>query len=118
MGPPVPPVSAALVPPAAPSPPDAAADASPGKDASSQEKRHKEPTDEEEKEKKSWIEIELVDEDKNPIPGERYKVTLPDGKTVAEGTLDENGFARVDGIDPGSCKITFPKLDKEAWEKA
>ncbi|HEX9911265.1 MAG TPA: hypothetical protein VGA86_10285 [Desulfatiglandales bacterium] len=115
-GPPVAPASAALVPPAAPSPPDAAADASPGKDASSQEKRHKEST-EEENEKKSWVEIELVDEENNPISGERYKITLPDGKTVAEGTLDENGFARVDGIDPGTCKITFPRLDKEAWEK-
>jgi len=114
-GPPVAPASAALVPPAAPSPPDAAADASPGKDESSQEKRHKESTDEEEK-KKSWIEIELVDEEGNPVPGERYKVTLPDGKTVAEGTLDEKGFARVDGIDPGTCQVTFPNVDKDAWE--
>ncbi len=115
-GPPVAPASAALVPPAAPSPPDGAADASPGKDASSQEKRHKEPTDEEEG-KKSWIEIELVDEDDNPVPGEKYKVTLPDGKTVAEGTLDEMGYAKISGIDPGTCKITFPTLDKDAWEK-
>ncbi|MDI7259571.1 MAG: hypothetical protein QME90_06595, partial [Thermodesulfobacteriota bacterium] len=117
-GPPVAPAAASLVPPVAPSPPDAAADAVPGKDVSSQEKRHKDPTDEEEKDKKSWIEIELFDEEDNPVPGERYKVTLPDGKTVAEGTLDEKGFARVDGIDPGSCKITFPNLDKDAWEKA
>jgi len=106
-GPPVAPASSALVPPAPPVEPAMAASASPG------EERHK--SDEE---KKSWIEIELVDEDDNPIPGERYKVTLPDGKTVAEGTLDENGFARVDGIDPGNCKITFPSLDKDAWEKA
>jgi type VI secretion system secreted protein VgrG len=95
-----------------------AADAVPGKDAAYQAPSHKEPTDEDEKKKKSWIEIELVDEDNNPIPGERYKVTLPDGKTLAEGTLDPNGFARVNGIDPGSCKITFPNLDKDAWEKA
>ncbi len=117
-GPPVAPAVSSLVPPTAPSPPDAAADASPGKDVSSQEKRHKEPEEEEEKEKKSWIEIELVDEEDNPVPGEKYKVILPDGKTVAEGTLDEKGFARVEGIDPGTCKITFPNLDKDAWEKA
>jgi len=116
-GPPVAPASAALVPPAPPSPPDGAADASPGKDTSSQEKRHKDSTDEEE-DKKSWVEIELVDEDDNPVPGEKYKVTLPDGKTVAEGTLDEVGYAKVSGIDPGTCKITFPTLDKDAWEKA
>lgn len=117
-GPPVAPASSALVPPAPPFPPNAATAASPGRDVSSQEQRHKEPEDEEEKEKKSWIEIELVDEENNPVPGERYKVILPDGKTVAEGTLDEKGFARIEGIDPGTCKITFPNLDKDAWEKA
>src|SRR5262245_36502975 len=67
--------------------------------------------------RKSWIEIELVDEEDQPVPGEKYKITLPD-ETVAEGTLDDKGFARVDGIEPGSCKITFPELDKDAWEKA
>ena len=104
-----------------PSPPLIAADAAdsvPGKDVTYQAPSHKVPTEEEKQKKKSWIEIELVDEDDNPIPGERYKVTLPDGRTVAEGTLDENGFARVDGIDPGTCKITFPRLDKDAWKKA
>lgn len=66
-----------------------------------------------------WIEIELVDEEDNPVPGERYEITLPDGETVAKGTLDENGFARVDGIeDPGNCQVTFPELDREAWEPA
>ena len=38
------------------------------------------------------------------------------GATLAEGTLDDKGFARVDGIDPGSCKVTFPKLDKTVWK--
>ena len=27
-------------------------------------------------------------------------------------------FARIEGIEPGTCKVTFPRLDKEAWEKA
>ena len=67
--------------------------------------------------KKSWIEIELVDEDDKPIPGEKYKITMPDG-SAKTGTLDENGFARVEGIDPGTCNVTFPNLDKDAWEKA
>ena len=68
-------------------------------------------------EKTSWIEIELIDEADEPVPGERYEIELPDG-SIAKGTLDQNGFARVDGIDPGTCKVTFPELDKEAWEKA
>ncbi len=66
--------------------------------------------------KKSWIEIELVDKQGKPVAGEPYKVTLPDGETVAEGTLDEKGQARVDGIEPGSCKVTFPRLEKQAWK--
>jgi type VI secretion system secreted protein VgrG len=74
------------------------------------------PNAEENKDKKHWIEIELLDEDGNPVPGEPYKITLPDGTTVADGTLDDKGFARVDNIDPGTCKVTFPNLDKEAWE--
>ena len=86
-----------------------------GKYGSVQVKPHN-PT-EEEIEEKSWIEIEMVDEEDEPVPGEKYKITLPDD-SVAEGTLDNNGFARVDGIDPGTCKIAFPDLDQEAWEKA
>ena len=68
--------------------------------------------------KKSWIEIVMVDEERNPVPGMAYAITLPDGETVAGGTLDEKGFARVDGIDPGTCQICFPTLDKDAWKKA
>ena len=73
--------------------------------------------EQQEKKKKSWIEIVLVDEEDDPVPGERYEITLPD-KTVKKGTLDQNGFARVDGIDPGNCEITFPRLDKGVWERA
>ena len=69
-------------------------------------------------EKKGWIEIVLVDEDNNPVPGETYQITLPDGATVAAGTLDDKGFARLEGIDSGTCKITFPELDKDAWDKS
>lgn len=69
------------------------------------------------KKKTSWIEIELKDDDGKPVPGERYRVTLPDGKTLAEGTTDENGYAKVSNIDPGSCKVTFPRLDKSSWKK-
>jgi len=74
------------------------------------------PNDPENQKKKSWIEIQLFDEEGNPVPGEPYKVTLPDGTTVADGTLDDKGFARVDNIDPGTCQVTFPNLDKDAWE--
>src|ERR1700733_2695586 len=66
-------------------------------------------------EKTHWIEIELVDENGSPVPGEEYRITLPDGSTVASGTLDGKGKARIEGIDSGSCKVTFPNWDKSAW---
>lgn len=69
------------------------------------------------KQKKSWIEIELVDEESQPVAGEAYRIELPDG-SVAEGALDGKGFARVEGIVPGTCQITFPNLDEAAWRRA
>jgi hypothetical protein len=88
-----------------------------GKYGAVQSKPAKPPqTKEEKQEKNSWIEIEMVDEDNKPVTGEAYRITLSDG-SVAEGTLDEKGFARIDGIEPGTCEITYPNLDKEAWEK-
>jgi type VI secretion system secreted protein VgrG len=76
---------------------------------------HKPPvTEEEEQKKTSWIAIKVVDEEGFPVAGEPYKVILPD-ETVAEGTTDDKGCARVNGIEPGSCTITFPKRDASAW---
>lgn len=69
------------------------------------------------KDKKSWIEIKLVDEHGEPVRGERYRVILPDGSTIAEGTTNEKGEARVTNIDPGNCRITFPRIDGRAWRK-
>ena len=63
---------------------------------------------------KQWVEIQMFDEDGNPVAGEPYQITLPDG-TVDSGTTDEQGMARVEGIDPGACQITFPNRDQEAW---
>ena len=74
------------------------------------------PNSPENLQKTHFIEINLVDEDSKPVPGEAYKVTLPDGTTVADGTLDEKGHARVENIDPGNCTVTFPNIDQDAWE--
>ena len=67
--------------------------------------------------KKTWIAIELVDDQDLPVPGEPYRVELPDG-SVAEGTLDAKGKAKIEGIPAGSCKVTFPKMDGRSWAKA
>jgi hypothetical protein len=106
--------------PADPKQADEADTANPGemtqmKSDSVEVKPHKPPqTKEERAEKKSWIEIVLVDVEDMPVPGEPYRITLPDA-TVAEGTLDNKGFARVEGFDPGQCKVTFPKRDQTVW---
>jgi uncharacterized protein (DUF2345 family) len=89
-----------------------------GKYGSEKVKPHKPPqTKEEKQQKKSWIEIQLEDEEGNPIPGKPYRIKLSDN-SVIEGTLDGDGYARVDGIDPGDCEVTFPDDDEETIEDA
>jgi len=66
---------------------------------------------------KGWIAIKMLDEDGNPVVGLAYRIVLPDGETAATGTLDEKGAARVEGFEPGSCKVSFPSLDRDAWIK-
>jgi hypothetical protein len=67
-------------------------------------------------EQKTWIEIVLLDDDDPPQPMAfaTYRIELPNG-SPREGVLDANGRARIDGIDPGECLVTFPDLDTEAW---
>jgi type VI secretion system secreted protein VgrG len=89
---------------------------SPAKKSAASNAPTHDPTSEENKVKTHWIEINLVDDQGKPVAGEPYRVTLPDGTTVADGTLDEKGHARIDHVDPGSCKVTFPNSDKDAWE--
>ena len=64
-----------------------------------------------------WIEIELVDPLGNPVPSERYLVRAPGG-IVRSGSLNENGWARVDGLPPGPCEVTFPYWDEKSWRTA
>lgn len=64
------------------------------------------------------VEIDLVDEDGNPVPGEPYRITLPDG-TIRMGTLDDRGKARIAGIEQaGDCQVCFYERDAAAWAPA
>ena len=63
-----------------------------------------------------WIEVQMFDEEDNPVPSLRYVVT-DSGGTPHEGNLDEFGVGRVDGIPPGNCKIEFPDLDIDIWKR-
>jgi uncharacterized Zn-binding protein involved in type VI secretion len=64
-----------------------------------------------------WISIGLTDEAGSPVSGERYCITLPSGYE-ALGALDGEGRARISGIkEPGWCRISFPSLDMDAWQR-
>lgn len=65
----------------------------------------------------TWIEIELVDANGEPAAGAHYQIETPDG-AVIKGTLDQDGFAHREWIQPGTCKVTFPQFDEDAWEPA
>jgi hypothetical protein len=62
-----------------------------------------------------WIEIVLLDEHDQPVPRVEFEVTLPD-RTIARGSLDAHGRARLENIPRGQCKVVFPRLDRDAWE--
>lgn len=62
-----------------------------------------------------WIEIQLVGEDGEGIPGQRYRIVAPDGVEWS-GYTDSLGIARVSRIPGGTCQISFPDLDADAWE--
>lgn len=66
--------------------------------------------------KTSWIEINLRDMEGQPVPGKRYRIKMPDG-SIAEGSLDNFGHAEYFGINPGTCAVSFPDLDADAWER-
>lgn len=76
-----------------------------------------EPVKEEPPDELTWIEIELVDTNGEPVPNEPYSLTLPDG-VVRPGRLNGKGLVRITGIPAGNCEVTFPGLDGREWKPA
>ena len=60
-----------------------------------------------------FIELELKDDEGRPVPNAAYFVELPDGSTKS-GRTDASGYARIDGVDPGTAKISFPEPDQDS----
>ncbi len=56
---------------------------------------------------KDFIEVTLVDVEDKPVPDEKFIAYLPDGQ-VREGTLDGNGYAKIENIPPGAWSVSFP----------
>jgi len=65
----------------------------------------------------TWLEIELLDAEGQPVPRERYRVVAADGR-VLEGTLDERGRARLTGLKRGPHTVSFPNFAPEWRRKA
>lgn len=62
----------------------------------------------------SWIEFQLLDKKGVPVPGEQFKVKLPD-KSTREGLLDKDGKVRFEPIVAGQATISFPGFDEKEW---
>jgi hypothetical protein len=65
----------------------------------------------------AMVEIELLDTEGNPVPGEPWDLVFPDG-SKRSGQLDEQGRVIVSSILEGVCQVSFPRLDADAWAPA
>jgi len=78
-----------------------------GGDAAGQEENPKQLT---------WIGIELVDETSGkPVPYARYIAKV--GSQMFDGTLDQDGKAKIEGIEDGSAEVQFPDIHGDEWFK-
>jgi hypothetical protein len=66
------------------------------------------------KKKKSWIEIELLDKENKPVADQDCTIALPDGTVIKQKT-DSAGKIRLQGIQQGMCRISFPNIDGREW---
>lgn len=62
----------------------------------------------------TWVEVALITAGGRRVAGEPIRVTTPSG-AVVESHLDEVGVFRRDGLDPGICDVTFPRIDGREW---
>ena len=77
-------------------------------DKDEQDPPAKKATKKDEKDKKSWIDIHLVDDHGHAVAGARFKVELAD-QSILEGVLDEHGKARIEGLDAWKLPRDLPR---------
>ncbi len=65
----------------------------------------------------TWVGVELVDDSGKPVPNAAYRAKLPDG-SITEGTTDDEGKAKIEGVTPGSVQIQFPDIHGDEWKSA
>ena len=64
----------------------------------------------------NFIELNQHYDDLEPRKNVPYKLTFSDG-SVRTGTLDDNGFARIDAVPPGVAKLKLGE-DPRKWSSA
>ena len=57
--------------------------------------------------KKTWVEVRLIDTDGKPIANEPFRIEMPDG-SVHQGTTDAEGLGGVELIAPGEGVLSLP----------
>jgi type VI secretion system secreted protein VgrG len=66
---------------------------------------------------RKWIEIKLIDQDKQPVAHARFELKLPDG-TIRSGRLDDDGSHVAQAVPEGNCEVRFPDFDADSWKPA
>lgn len=66
--------------------------------------------------KTTWIEILMQDRGGFGVANTKFRLETPDGQVI-HGVTDGNGLGRVEGIQPGNHKITFPDLPQDGFKK-
>jgi hypothetical protein len=61
----------------------------------------------------TWIEIQILDEDGQPLLGETYEFKKTDG-ALAKGSTS-GAALRGEQIPPGKCTLKLPDLHKNGW---
>jgi type VI secretion system secreted protein VgrG len=61
-----------------------------------------------------FIELNHHYDDLEPVKGAAYKLIFDNG-AVIRGKVDDNGFARHDGVPPGSAKVVWGE-DERKWD--
>lgn len=64
-----------------------------------------------------WIGVKLVDNAGEPIAFQPFRLKLGDG-SILEGTLDEKGYCRVEGVEKGTTQVSFPNINADEWKSA
>lgn len=64
----------------------------------------------------TWIEIVMQDRGGFGVANTKFRLETADGQVI-HGVTDGNGVGRVEGIQPGNHKITFPDLPQDGFKK-